>query len=440
MSAKHTGSSKHPLLGSHHRLFCPLSGSRPGTGYRSSRTLRFSFISTGIHRLHNLTPSRFQHSRTKAAPAGTAGSAGRRETGKIFDNVEASSTASEPDSAAFDGFSDWSQRSTVPDKQDRRAASPSRSKHPVGSGQSASVSQGASGTTQSSQGSQVSTEQGTGRSEEAEQSQPYVDDWGEWGWPASPAVASSASSPLTDTSSAAGAQTAHEAAPPPVMEASEVESALELPDLTELTMEEVERVLPITPSPEQIKRASGSPYDLYSRLGTAAFVSLLTIKVVLVATLAVLYPLLGPLLQALNRNRELRSKGRHVALWRASVVECAVEVDPAWAGRLRPPTAWGQPEVLRLLIGDRSGAHSQLSVPYEPQHKNIQVGDAAELLVLAPQRTFKRFQALREIYIPQAGIWVADYPHISRDRFLDLSLTIEQERQSQQRPFEYSVS
>ena len=68
-------------------------------------------------------------------------------------------------------------------------------------------------------------------------------------------------------------------------------------------------MLPITPSPEQLKRASGSPYDLWNRIGTAAIVSLLTVKFVLVATLAILYPFLGPLVQALNRNRQLRLQG-----------------------------------------------------------------------------------------------------------------------------------
>lgn len=71
-----------------------------------------------------------------------------------------------------------------------------------------------------------------------------------------------------------------------------------------------DRLLPITPSPEQLKRASGSPIDLYQRIGAATIVSLLTVKFPLVATLAFLYPFLGPLLQTLNRNRQLRNQGR----------------------------------------------------------------------------------------------------------------------------------
>lgn len=74
-----------------------------------------------------------------------------------------------------------------------------------------------------------------------------------------------------------------------------------------------ESLLPVTPSPEQLKKSSGTAFDLYQRIGIAAVVSLLTVKFVLVATTAVLYPLLGPLFQALNRNRRLRSQGRYVS-------------------------------------------------------------------------------------------------------------------------------
>ncbi len=38
-------------------------------------------------------------------------------------------------------------------------------------------------------------------------------------------------------------------------------------------------------------------------------------------------------------------------------------------------------------------------------------------------------QALKEVYLPEAGVWVADYPYINRDLFLGFSLEVERERQ-----------
>ena len=39
-----------------------------------------------------------------------------------------------------------------------------------------------------------------------------------------------------------------------------------------------------------------------------------------------------------------------------------------------------------------------------------------------------RFKAVREIYLPFSGLWVAEYPFLNRAAFMDLSYTIEQER------------
>jgi hypothetical protein len=39
------------------------------------------------------------------------------------------------------------------------------------------------------------------------------------------------------------------------------------------------------------------------------------------------------------------------------------------------------------------------------------------------------FQALKEVYLPQRGVWVSDYPYLNRAAYLDVSLEIERERQ-----------
>lgn len=40
-------------------------------------------------------------------------------------------------------------------------------------------------------------------------------------------------------------------------------------------------------------------------------------------------------------------------------------------------------------------------------------------------------QALKEAYLPESSLWVADYPYVDRDAFLDLSLAVERERAQQ---------
>jgi len=40
-------------------------------------------------------------------------------------------------------------------------------------------------------------------------------------------------------------------------------------------------------------------------------------------------------------------------------------------------------------------------------------------------------QALKEVYLPESGVWIAKYPFVDRDVFLDISLDIAREQQSQ---------
>jgi hypothetical protein len=41
-------------------------------------------------------------------------------------------------------------------------------------------------------------------------------------------------------------------------------------------------------------------------------------------------------------------------------------------------------------------------------------------------------QALKEVYLPELGLWLADYPYLSRRVFLNISMEIERTRQAEQ--------
>ncbi len=40
------------------------------------------------------------------------------------------------------------------------------------------------------------------------------------------------------------------------------------------------------------------------------------------------------------------------------------------------------------------------------------------------------YQVVREVYLPQTGIWLSEYPFVNRDMFLSISLAIERARQA----------
>lgn len=64
--------------------------------------------------------------------------------------------------------------------------------------------------------------------------------------------------------------------------------------------------------------------------------------------------------------------------------------------------------------------------------QDIREGEPVELLVVATQASFGDFKALKEAYLPESSLWVADYPYVDRDAFLDISLEIERARADSQ--------
>ncbi|CAL8465254.1 g4789 [Coccomyxa elongata] len=205
------------------------------------------------------------------------------------------------------------------------------------------------------------------------------------------------------------------------------------PDIVELRPEEVAMMLPVTPTAEQIQHCSGDSAVLWQRLGISLLATLVTLKVSALAAGSLTFPLWFPSLQATLRNRNVRAKFRHVGLWRAAVVDVALDV--RFEPRFREPRARGpagaESRLLRLLVGDASGARSELSVPYDRRYDAIRVGEPAEVLVLSKLRTFETFKALKEVYLPECGVWVSDYPYLNREAFLDISLEVERERQQE---------
>jgi len=65
-----------------------------------------------------------------------------------------------------------------------------------------------------------------------------------------------------------------------------------------------------------------------------------------------------------------------------------------------------------------------------PRFDAIRLGEPAELVVVSKSATFSQFKALQEAYLPESAAWLARYPFLARDVFLDISLDVERERQA----------
>eukprot|EP00891_Asterochloris_glomerata_P002032 jgi/Astpho2/2032/fgenesh1_pg.00038_%23_129_t len=207
------------------------------------------------------------------------------------------------------------------------------------------------------------------------------------------------------------------------------------PDITLLASQEVDGILKVAPRADQAKvfGSQGDPNKWIYQWGIALLSALVFSKLAPFAAGSATAPLWWPWLQALRRNQGIRSRYRHIGLWRTRVLEREV----TQRGRPRFSTTPGaavesaQPQ-LRILVGDDSGCRSEVMVPYDPLYNAIQVGEAAELILLSSSETFDHFKALKEVYLPESSLWIANYPYMDRDTFLDLSLQIERERAAEQ--------
>ncbi|CAK0786622.1 hypothetical protein CVIRNUC_009836 [Coccomyxa viridis] len=207
----------------------------------------------------------------------------------------------------------------------------------------------------------------------------------------------------------------------------------ELPDIVELRRDEAVAIFPGAPTAEQIQYCSGDSVTLWQRLGVSLLLTLVTLKTTALAAGTFTFPIWYPSLRAALRNRSIKGKYRWMGLWRVAVME--VEVVLRYGPRFQQPngraTVGREERLLRLLVGDTSGARSQLSVPYQKRYDAIRTGETAEVVVLSRSRKFESFKALKEVYLPECGLWVSDYPFLNREAYLECSLEIERERQQE---------
>lgn len=56
--------------------------------------------------------------------------------------------------------------------------------------------------------------------------------------------------------------------------------------------------------------------------------------------------------------------------------------------------------------------------------EQIQPGDAVEAVVLSASQYFDEFQVVRDLFVPETGAWLSDYPFVKRDAFQRISVDV----------------
>ena len=203
---------------------------------------------------------------------------------------------------------------------------------------------------------------------------------------------------------------------------------------------EFNRLIPPVATGPQFNACSNDPRKLLQRVLISVIGGVLTLLVsqtlafnsrfsslwLVAGVILVLYILWGPILEASRRNAALRRypaaaifEGRVADLFTREVVEERHEQADR-SGRLE--LVENRRTWLCLELADEDGYLGQVRFQFEKKHQLIRRGMLIRCLVLSERRDFSRIGALSDAWLPQAKLWVGEYPYLLRPAFEELCL------------------
>lgn len=78
----------------------------------------------------------------------------------------------------------------------------------------------------------------------------------------------------------------------------------------------------------------------------------------------------------------------------------------------------GQPYLLRVLARDRTGRELQIHTRMSEEYVDgtLQTGLPVTAILLSTKSTFTRLAAITDLYVPDANLWLGDYPYLDREQ------------------------
>lgn len=200
---------------------------------------------------------------------------------------------------------------------------------------------------------------------------------------------------------------------------------------------ELQRLIPAVATGNQFAAAMGNPRKILQRIMIGFIGGAITLVlsqvlvgssfyalVLIAGVILILYILWGPIVEAGQRNAELR-RYPMAALFDGQVAE--VFTRERVENRHEQANQNGQLELVEnrrtwmiLKLIDEDGYLGQLSFPMLKKHASIREGIRIRCLVLSDRKDFGRISALTDAWLPGQGLWVGEYPFLLRPAFEEL--------------------
>ena len=219
--------------------------------------------------------------------------------------------------------------------------------------------------------------------------------------------------------------------------------------LIPLTREKFEELIPRVATSDQYRSAWGKLPDFLRRLliSVAGVVAASILQLFLgddffwisltLGLAAGFYWMWSPVYLASRLNLDCRSY-QYSGFWQGRVLDRFVSED--LVGKEETVNKLGELVIvenrerrLNLIIGDKAGFETKLQVLLKRDHRAIQVGDIAEMLVMSSRPDLSRIGKISDVYLPECNLWISDYPYLRHDTFLELSKELGQRRDRRDR-------
>lgn len=202
---------------------------------------------------------------------------------------------------------------------------------------------------------------------------------------------------------------------------------------------ELQRLIPAVATGPQFAACTGNPQKVLQRVLIAVIGGVITLLIsqsqfssrwgpvwLVTGFVFLLYVLWGPILEAGQKNATLRRypagaifEGEVADLFTRERLEGQQETTDR-NGRLQ--LVENRRTWLCLELEDEDGYLGQVRFPYDKKHQSIRPGMVVRCLVLSERKDFSRIGALSDAWLPQAKLWVGEYPFLLRPAFEELCL------------------
>ena len=207
--------------------------------------------------------------------------------------------------------------------------------------------------------------------------------------------------------------------------------------LIPLNRKKFEDIIPLAATSNQYKYCWGKPSDALRRvlISISGVFGVLFLRLFLgesfdvilfiVGAVIACYWLWAPVYFATQRNREYR-RFEFSGFWSGEVIDKFITEE--LTGTQETVNKKGELVVienrerrLNLEVGDETDFTTIVQMPLKREHRSIRVGDWAEMLVLSNRPDLSRIMKVTDVYIPDANLWISDYPYLRRDAFMEVS-------------------